>query len=527
MSLAPDDVLPLFEETPLQCRLSQASQIEDALAQAGDCLVIGVYTQDVLSPSIRELDHRCQGLLTRLCAANELPAKVGECLMLHEPAGLGVSRLLLVGLGKPGAATLVDVRAAFTAAARRLLESRAADVSWLLSTPSALVLPPAALIDAAVQALRGAAYKFDHYRQTRETPTLARRANLLLETSIGAPEQAALERAVAIANGVDLAKDLGNTPCNICTPNFLARAAQRMAREEDLQVEVLGEQQIEKAGMHAFLAVARGSSEAPRLITLQHRGGVDGQAPIVLIGKGLTFDSGGISIKPATDMDHMKYDMGGAAAVLGAMRACAQLKLPINVVAVVPACENMPGGNALKPGEVVRSLSGQYIEIINTDAEGRLVLCDAMTYAQQWYQPAQMIDVATLTGACVIALGSVHSGLYANDEALAHALLRAGEDAGDSAWRMPLDAAYQKQIDSPVADMVNSAGRDAGSVTAACFLSRFTEVPWAHLDIAGTAWKGGREKSGTGRPVALLTQFLITQAQAQAESAASLSARAA
>jgi leucyl aminopeptidase len=312
---------------------------------------------------------------------------------------------------------------------------------------------------------------------------------------------------------VSLARDLGNLPANVCTPSYLADQARELAKRYRMKVTVLEREDMEKLGMGALLSVARGSVQPPKLIVLEHRGGPRVQKPVALVGKGVTFDTGGISLKPSAEMDEMKFDMCGAASVLGTLKAAAEMKLPLNVVGVIPTTENMPGGRATKPGDIVTTLSGQTVEVLNTDAEGRLILCDALTYAER-YDPAAVVDIATLTGACVIALGHVASGLFANEEGLARELLTAGETAYDRAWHMPLWDDYQEQLKSNFADFANIGGRPAGSVTAACFLSRFTrKFKWAHLDIAGTAWKSGREKGATGRPVPLLTQFLVNRAQ--------------
>jgi leucyl aminopeptidase len=341
------------------------------------------------------------------------------------------------------------------------------------------------------------------------TLTVNRRSEL-------AAGELALTRAQAIARGTSVAKDLGNLPPNICTPTYLAQRAREIAEAHGMGCEVLETADMEKIGMNALLAVARGSMQPPKLIVMQYRGGNEDAPPVALIGKGITFDTGGISLKPAAEMDEMKYDMCGAASVLGTMQAVAEMRLPINVVALIPSTENMPSGQATRPGDIVKTLSGQSVEILNTDAEGRLILCDAMTYAER-YNPAAVIDIATLTGACVIALGHVAAGLFANDDALAREILSAGDAAYDRAWHMPLWDDYQEQLRSNFADMANIGGRPAGSVTAACFLSRFAKnFRWAHLDIAGVAWRSGREKGATGRPVSLLCHFLIDRSSEQA-----------
>ena len=315
-----------------------------------------------------------------------------------------------------------------------------------------------------------------------------------------------------MAAGVGLAKDLGNLPPNVCTPSYLADQALALAKTYGFKVEVLEREALQKLGMGSFLGVSQGSEEPPKFIIMQHLKGKKDQKPVVLVGKGITFDTGGISLKPGSEMDEMKYDMCGAASVLGTFKAIAAMDLALNVIGVIPTCENMPDGRAVRPGDVLTSMSGLTIEVLNTDAEGRLILCDALTYAER-FEPSAVIDIATLTGACVIALGHHASGLFSNNDALASELLQAGETALDRAWHMPMWDDYQPLLDSNFADMANIGGRAAGSITAACFLSRFAKkYDWAHLDIAGTAWKSGKEKGGTGRPVPLLTEFLVSRA---------------
>jgi leucyl aminopeptidase len=351
--------------------------------------------------------------------------------------------------------------------------------------------------------------------KSRKDTTRARLRNVTL--AVGSKADArdgerALAQGVALAEGMALTKDLGNLPPNVCTPSYLADQARALAKRYAMKVQVLQRADMEKLGMRTLLAVAQGSHEPPRFIVLEHRAGPKGEKPVVLVGKGVTFDTGGISIKPSPEMDEMKYDMSGAGSVLGTLKAVGEMKLPLNVVGLIPTTENMPGGRATRPGDIVKSMSGQTVEILNTDAEGRLILCDALTYAER-YQPSAVIDIATLTGACVIALGHVASGLFSNDDDLAAELLAAADAAHDRAWRMPLWDDYQDQLKSNFADFANIGGRPAGSVTAACFLARFArKYKWAHLDIAGTAWRGGKEKGATARPVPLLTRFLVSRA---------------
>jgi len=323
----------------------------------------------------------------------------------------------------------------------------------------------------------------------------------------------AIAQSIALANGMDLTRDLGNTPPNICTPEFLAEKALALGKSHKLQVQVLERRQMQSLGMGALLAVAQGSSQAPRLIVMQYQGAKPKRAPIVLVGKGITFDTGGISIKPSGAMDEMKFDMCGAASVFGAIKAAAEMKLALNLVGIVPAAENMPDGNATRPGDIVSTMSGQTVEILNTDAEGRLILCDALSYCER-FKPDTVIDIATLTGACVVALGNVHSGLFSPDDALAEELLQAGRKSSDTCWRMPVEDAYQEALKSNFADMANIGGREGGAITAACFLARFTKsFRWAHLDIAGTAWRGGSAKGASARPVPLLMSFLPSRVE--------------
>jgi leucyl aminopeptidase len=350
------------------------------------------------------------------------------------------------------------------------------------------------------------------YRETKPSaPADAklRSVTLLCGKAEAVAVAAGLTRGQAIAEGTHLARECANRPGNVCTPSYLAAQARKLGKDHGLKVSVLDRKDCEKLGMGSFLAVAQGSDEAPKFIVAQWLGAAKGDAPVVLVGKGITFDSGGISIKPSAEMDEMKYDMGGAASVLGTLHAVARMKAKVNLIGIIPACENMPSGRAIKPGDVVKSMSGQTIEILNTDAEGRLILCDALTYAER-FKPAVVVDIATLTGACVVALGHHRSGLFSADDALAAELLAAGEQGLDPAWRMPLDEEYEEGLKSHYADVANVAGRAGGAITAATFLKRFTSrFRWAHLDVAGTAWKSGAAKGATGRPVPLLTHFVL------------------
>ena len=426
-------------------------------------------------------------------------------LHLYQPQGVQARRVLLLGTGKGSAR---DVRAALASAASVL---KAEGVKHAVICLSALE-DAAEAVRIAVQSVADAAYTYTLTKSKAKSPALGKVT--VGVTSKSADISQIFDQVVAVSLGQSLAKEWGNRPANYATPSLLAKAAKDLAKQSSaIQCKVHGPKDVEKLGMGAFLAVAQGSKEPLQLIELSYSGAAKSQAPVVLVGKGITFDTGGISLKPAAAMDEMKFDMCGAASVLGVFRALAELKPAINVVGLIPACENMPDGAAVKPGDVVTSMSGQTIEILNTDAEGRLVLCDALTYAAR-FKPAAVVDIATLTGACVIALGGVRSGMYANQEALGQALQQAGEKSHDLCWRMPLDDDYSEGLKSNFADMGNVAGRAGGSITAAKFLQRFVgDMPWAHLDIAGTAWKEGAAKGATGRPVPLLVQYLLDAAQ--------------
>lgn len=425
-------------------------------------------------------------------------------LHLYQPQGVQARRVLLLGVGTGGAR---DVRAALAGAASVI---KAEGVKHAVICLSALE-EAADAVRIAVQCAADAAYAYTLTKPQAKAPVLGKVT--VSTASKSSVTTGIFEQAVAVSLGQALAKEWGNRPANYATPTLLAKAAKDLAKQPAIQCKVHGPKDIEKLGMGAFLAVAQGSKEPLQFIELSYSGAAKSQSPVVLVGKGITFDTGGISLKPAAGMDEMKFDMCGAASVLGVFRALAELKPAINVVGLIPACENMPDGAAVKPGDVVTSMSGQTIEILNTDAEGRLVLCDALTYAAR-FKPAAVVDIATLTGACVIALGGVRSGMYANQEALGQALQQAGEKSHDLCWRMPLDEDYSEGLKSNFADMGNVAGRAGGSITAAKFLQRFVgDMPWAHLDIAGTAWKEGAAKGATGRPVPLLVQYLLDVAQ--------------
>ncbi|MEW7980317.1 MAG: leucyl aminopeptidase [Candidatus Sedimenticola endophacoides] len=478
------------------------------------CLVLGVFAGGKLTDAAKEVDRASGGELKRLIKKGDMGGESGRGLMLYDLPGIRAERLLLIGLGEPRKLSAKGLSEAHATAARLLDQAHPAEALTTLHLEAPEADPYQALRDA-VTATAQALYRFDECKSDPQRP---RRPLKRLHLHLGGRRrEAKLERALAhgkaIAGGTALAKHLANLPGNICTPNYLAEQARRLGRDAArLKVRVLDEKRMHALGMGALLSVSRGSRQPARLIVMEYRGAGPKQQPVVMVGKGLTFDAGGISIKPAAAMDEMKYDMCGGASVLGAMRACVELDLAINFVGIVPASENLPDGDANKPGDIVTSMSGQTIEVLNTDAEGRLILCDALTYAKR-FKPAAVIDIATLTGACVIALGAHASGMLSNDDTLADEVLKAGRAAGDRAWQLPLWDDYQTQLDSNFADMANIGGRWAGTITAACFLSRFTgDFKWAHLDIAGTAWTSGAAKGATGRPVPLLVEFLLRRA---------------
>ena len=451
-------------------------------------------------------DDPISALIGRATEAGDFSAEAGKLLASYGAVRIAAARIVLVGIGDGSPA---KVRKA-VAAALAALKGASANALTLCFAQA----PAPAAVGAAVQAVAEGSYRYN----ATKSPSEDKDGFKPTQCVIGAPDaeaaRAEFERAVGIATGVRMAREWANRPGNHATPTLLAEAAQALAKLPRVRCKVLGPKEVAELGMGAFQAVARGSAEELRFIVLRYQGADKDEAPVVLVGKGITFDTGGISLKPAPEMDEMKFDMSGAASVLGVFRALAELKPALNVIGLIPACENMPDGRAIKPGDVVTSMSGQTIEILNTDAEGRLVLCDALSYAER-YTPRAVIDIATLTGACVIALGGVRSGLFASDDALAEALLAAGESALDPCWRLPLDEDYAEGLKTHFADVANVAGRPAGAVTAAKFLQRFAKAyPWAHLDIAGTAWKGGAAKGATGRPVGLLLHYLLDQAGA-------------
>lgn len=482
-----------------------------ALSQLNADALLVVFTADQGSTGDPVLDQIAKDAI----AAGDFALKTGKSLYVHRPAGVKASRVVLL------AAADATPKALKAAVGKGLAHIKDLGAAHAAIAVAAGVTLEAAHAHALVLAVADATYIYTHTKPSAPKPGQLRKVTLACTQDEAAGVKRGLTEGQAVAEGVTLARELGNRPGNHCTPAFLASEAKRLGREfKSLKVEVLDRPALEKLGMGSFLSVTNGSAQPPKFIILRYQGAAASQAPLVLVGKGITFDTGGISIKPSAGMDEMKFDMGGAASVLGTFRAVAELQPRINLIGLVPACENMPSGTATKPGDVVTSMSGQTIEVLNTDAEGRLILCDALTYAER-LKPAAVIDIATLTGACVIALGNQHSGLFSADDELAQALLKAGQQAQDTAWRMPLDDEYAEGLKSNFADIANVGGREGGAITAACFLAKFTKAyRWAHLDIAGSAWKSGGAKGGTGRPVGLLTRFILDQAAAGKEAIA-------
>ncbi|MGB1557058.1 MAG: leucyl aminopeptidase [Oceanococcaceae bacterium] len=482
----------------------------DALTNT-DSLLVGLCGKSVLPADLPEaVQEAVQAAAKRGDAKN----KAGHSFVISNGSDTGPGRIIVVGCGDKAAnldlalrdkAIAAGTTAALALGSKRLVVALAAEQGQA---------EPELALRRAVQTAGQACYRFTECKSSKPEARALKTLGFVAPAGLQpAAARTALEQAEAVVEGLNLACDLGNRPGNRCTPTDLANCAENMAADfKGLKCKVLGEAEMADLGMGALLSVSRGSREEARLIVLEWNGGKKGQKPVALVGKGLTFDAGGISLKPAAKMEEMKFDMMGGGTVLGTMRAIAQMKLPLNVVAVVAASENLPDGAANKPGDIVTSLAGLTIEVINTDAEGRLILCDALTWVQREYEPSTIVDLATLTGACVVALGEHACGLYANDQSLADELVAAGTAAGDRAWQMPLWEDYQQQLDSPVADMQNVGGPGGGSITAACFLHRFTrKARWAHLDIAGVAWTS--KKLASGRPVNLLVQWLLNQSR--------------
>ena len=479
------------------------------------CLMIPVYKGKSLGSLADSLDKKTRGLVSRIVTQEGIRKKVGASTVINNCPGVKAERVLLVNCGDEKGITDTTYRKILLSAAKEIKKISMTAVTSTLDTLAIINKNYSWKIQQHARTLDAELYAFNELKTKADrTKRVSRLSFVLFDKSATAKIRKSIGHAKALIDGIALAKNLANRPGNICTPTHLAETAIKLAEDHPvLECKILEESDMEKLGMGSLLSVSQGSRQPAKLIQLTYRKNQkNNEKPIILVGKGVTFDSGGISLKPGAAMDEMKYDMGGAASVLGAMSTIAKIQPDIGVIGLIPATENLPDGNASKPGDIVKSMSGQTIEILNTDAEGRLILCDALTYAQQ-FNPDVIIDIATLTGACVVALGSHATGLLSNDDQLSLNLAEAGEVAHDRVWRLPLWSEYQKQIESPFADLANVGGRSAGTITAACFLSRFVKnYRWAHLDVAGTAWNSGANKGATGRPVALLTQYICSRA---------------
>ncbi|OOE54812.1 MULTISPECIES: leucyl aminopeptidase [Salinivibrio] len=490
--------------------------------QRSACIVVGVFEPRRLSPVAEQLDKISDGYISALLRRGDLEGKPGQVLLLHHVPNVLSERVLLVGCGKERELGERQYKEIIKKTINTLNETGSMEAVCFLTELHVKGRDTYWKVRQAVESTKDSLYTFNQFKSVK--PEIRRPLRKMVfnvptrrELNLG---ERAIAHGLAVASGINACKDLGNMPPNVANPAYLASQARRLADDyETVTTRIIGEQEMEKLGMHSYLAVGRGSKNESMMSIMEYKNNPDPDAkPIVLVGKGLTFDSGGISIKPGANMDEMKYDMGGAASVFGVMRALAELNLPINVIGVLAGCENMPDGQAYRPGDILTTMSGQTVEVLNTDAEGRLVLCDALTYVER-YEPECVIDVATLTGACIMALSHHISALIANQNPLAHDIINASEQAGDRAWRLPMTDEFQEQLDSPFADMANIGGKGGGTITAGCFLSRFAKkYNWAHLDIAGTAWRsGGKEKGSTGRPVPLLVQFLLNRSGLEVE----------
>ncbi len=484
-----------------------------ATSQKSACLIVAIHEKRQLTPSAKAIDPLCNKRISSLVKKGDFDGKLGHTWLLDNPDGIAAERIMLVGAGQKKKLNIKTYRKMHCHILNALKKTNIKDATLYTTELEIKDTNAAEKLRHASEALLETNYSFDEFKSGNKKALALKNITLNIENKRDLPKaQQALKTATAIATGMDIARRLGNLPGNICTPAYLAKQATQQAKScKKTKVTILGEAEMKKLKMGSLLSVSKGSRQPPKLIVIEYKGGKAKDKPYVLVGKGVTFDTGGISLKPGAAMDEMKFDMCGAAGVIGTMAAVSKLQLGINVVAIVPSVENMPDGAASRPGDIVTSMSGQTIEILNTDAEGRLILCDALTYAEK-FNPKTVIDTATLTGACVIALGSHCSAVLSNNDKLAQDLLKAGNTSGDRTWQMPLWDDYQDQLKSNFADMANIGGREAGTITAACFLARFTKkYKWAHLDIAGVAWHSGARKGATGRPVPLLTQYLMNQ----------------
>jgi leucyl aminopeptidase len=481
---------------------------------AVDCLVVGVFEEAELGAEARAVDAACGGRLQRLLARGDFTGRTGDTLLITEVTELPARRVLLVGLGARAQLSRRSWRRAWGAAVAALGRTRIASVALALDRPAARELDDYYFGRAVAEVAGATLYRINDLKTGKKPPGPALKKVLAGPVRKADAAVRGFKHGAAIAGAAAVQRDLANLPANVCTPTFLAEEARALAkRQKSLTARVLDEAAIRREKMGCLLAVSQGSRQPPRFIVLEYRGGKSAPPPVVLVGKGVTFDTGGISLKDPPAMDEMKFDMSGAAAVIACLTLAAELRLPLHVVGLIAAVENMPDGKAVKPGDIATSASGQTVEILNTDAEGRLILCDALHYARR-FRPAAVVDIATLTGACVVALGHHHSGLMGNDEALIKQLLDAGVRAEDRCWQLPLTEEYFDQLKSNFADFANVGGRDGGAITAATFLGKFTQgMSWAHLDVAGTAYQGGAQKGSTGRPTPLLADFLIRRAE--------------
>ncbi|MBK8814949.1 MAG: leucyl aminopeptidase [Methylococcaceae bacterium] len=480
-----------------------------------DCIIIGVYQNQQLIPSDAGLSRSLQDLIVKVVNRGDTAGKLGETVLINVVPDSSVERVLLVGLGENKALSPKSFRKALSSAAMSLKKPFIKSIICGLAQAPVEGCNIQWNVRQIVEVFSDSVYQFTALKSEKETESKLQKIVITAPGSVHELAHTGLLQGLAIAEGINLAKSMADLPGNICTPTYMAEQALELNKNHaELSVKVLEEAEMQELGMGSLLSVSRGSRQPAKLITLEYKGAKNDAKPVVLVGKGVTFDAGGISLKPAAGMDEMKYDMCGGAAVMGALLAAVKMQLPLNIVGLIPASENLPDGDANKPGDIVTSMLGKTIEILNTDAEGRLILCDTLTYAER-YNPDVVIDMATLTGACLVALGRIPSGLLGNDDDLCNALIKAGEASCDSVWRLPLWEEYQELLKSPFADLANIGGKDAGTITAACFLSHFTKnFRWAHLDIAGTAWRSGQFKGATGRPVPLLMQYLIDRTNA-------------
>ncbi len=480
----------------------------------GNCLVVPLLKNNRMTNIAAQVNEASDGLLHQLAKKSGFKGEAGSTLVFHNLPGIKALRVMLVGVGKKKEINAKTTREVIEAVVKRLQQENCTNAIITLPLEETSAETHYSLIRETALYAENAVYRFDACKSKPSKQKLVGKITLITAGIDDQLAKKAVAHGKAIADGMKLARDLSNLPGNVCTPSYLATKAQKLAKKQTkFSCKILDEKEMQKLKMDSLLSVSRGSRQPAKLIIMEHKGGKKDQQPVVLVGKGLTFDAGGISLKPPGKMDEMKYDMCGSASVFGALQACADLKLPLNVVGIIPSSENMPDGDANKPGDIVTSMAGLTIEVLNTDAEGRLILCDALTYAER-YNPAVVIDIATLTGACIVALGHHTSGLMANNQKLADELIEAGNQADDKAWQLPLGDEYQKQLKSNFADIANIGGPAAGSITAGCFLSRFTEeYTWAHLDIAGTAWQSGHNKGATGRPVPMLVNYLLNKAK--------------